>query len=43
VCGVCVWGGDDDLGGCYNPVLVVGLNVQNEIRPYNPPKKRVGL
>ncbi len=41
--GVCVRGGDD-VRGCYDTILVVGLNVQNEIneiRPYNPlpPKK----
>jgi len=43
--GVGVGVGGDDVWGCYDPVLVVGLNVQNEIRPYNPPpqKKRVGL
>ncbi len=37
--------GGDDVRGCYDPVLVVLLNVQNQIRPYNPPpqKKRVGL
>jgi len=30
---VCVWGwGGDDVRGCYDPVLVVGLNGQNEIR-----------
>jgi hypothetical protein len=38
-CGVCggvgcvgVCGGDD-VRGCYDPVLVVGLNVQKPIRP----------
>jgi len=34
--------GGDDVRGCYDPILVphffVGLNVQNEIRPYNPLK-----
>ncbi len=30
-----VWVGGDYVRGCYDPVLVVGLNVQNEIRPYN--------
>ena len=32
--------GADDVRGCYDPILVVGLNVQNEIRPYNPPKQK---
>jgi len=34
-----------DVRGCYDPVLVpnffVGLNVQNEIWPYNPLQKTV--
>ncbi len=35
---VCV--GGDDVRGCYDPILVVGLNVQKPIRPYPPLKKK---